>query len=175
MKKDRKWMDLHLVLTLLRAAGWAAGALGTLLAAWFGLVGWSVYTQGEMGSWASAAAVNACAAVGFGVLAGVSLCCLGALAAFDRLCVRLRAGRAFCEENERAMARIAGLTAACGAQLLFAVAFFELVLLDGEFVPPVWLLTLFMLAFFGVALLSWALSLLVRRAAELQRENDLTV
>ena len=39
----------------------------------------------------------------------------------------------------------------------------------------IWSFLLLALAFFGVALLAHALSLLVRRAAALQRDSDLTI
>lgn len=172
---EKQFTALDRALKLLRAAVIGAGVLGLLMAAWFGLAGWAIYTGGDVRAWTTPAVMNACAAVGYGVLAGVSACCLCALAAFYHLCGRLRDGRAFCEENARAMARIAKLTAACGALLLGAAVFFEIVLLGGEMLPPIWILTLFMLAFFGVALLSWTLGLLVRRAAAIQQENDLTV
>ena len=80
---------------------------------------------------------------------------------------------AFTLENERAMAAIAFSLAISGAAL--AAAFVLLLLICREMVLPMIYLLLLALAFFGVALLAHALSLLVRRAAVLQRDSDLTI
>ena len=86
---------------------------------------------------------------------------------------RLSRGSAFTPENEQAMAAIAFSLALSGAAL--AAAFVLLLLICREMVlPMIWLLLL-ALAFFGVALLAHALGLLVRRAAALQRDSDLTI
>ena len=86
---------------------------------------------------------------------------------------RLSQGSAFTPENERAMAAIAFSLAISGAAIL--AAFVLLLLICREMVLTMIYLLLLALAFFGVALLAHALGLLVRRAALLQQDSDLTI
>lgn len=92
------------------------------------------------------------------------------LALFLLLCQRLKAEKAFSVRNERTLGAMAVLCAVCTALLLFIAIFqcfssISYAILYG-------LLTLLGLA---VTLIIWTLCLLMRRAAELQQENDETV
>lgn len=158
--------------TVLRAATVAAGVAGTLLALWLGAVGVSVLDfLCEDGVCVKDAAV---CVLCLAVLVGISGCCYAALVTFYRMCGRLAKGSAFTEENGRAMQTIARLLCVC-AGLLLAVLAILLLLSDGVLPLPVIFLLMFLCAFAGAGLIAQALSLLVRRAAALQQENDLTV
>ena len=73
------------------------------------------------------------------------------------------------------MQTIARLLYACAAQLAVAVLAILVMLSDGVLPLPGIFLLMFLCAFAGAGLIAQALSLLVRRAAALQQENDLTV
>lgn len=164
------------VFSVLRAATVAAGVVGTLLALWLGAVGVGAMSYSSYSPYArSRRTLVLCSVLCIGVLILVSTCCYAALAEFYRMCGRLAHGCAFTEENARALGRIAGLMLTCGLALLASVLLLLFVLLMGEFVLPMVWLVLITCAFFGVALLSQAMSLLVRRAAALQQESELTI
>lgn len=170
MQKRGSLRDEQAIFRLLRIAAAAAGVIGTLIAAWLVCIGVSCLSWGIGDRMADTIAA---AATGLVTVAVVSICCWRALIVFDRMVVRLSRGSAFTLENERAMAKIAGALALSGAAIL--AAFVLLLLICREMVlPMIWLLLL-ALAFFGVALLAHALGLLVRRAAVLQRDSDLTI
>lgn len=172
-RRNGKIMNEENMFAVLRAATVGAGIAGTLLALWMGAFGVSMlFFLCEDGVCVKDAAVCVLCLI---VLAGISGCCCAALAAFYRLCGRLASGSAFTEENANAMARIARLLYGCAGMLLAAVLALVIVLLEGEFVLPLIFLLLFLCAFFGAGLLAQALSLLVRRAAALQQESDLTI
>ena len=159
--------------TVLRAATVTAGVAGTLLALWLGAVGVSVLDfLCEDGVCVKDAAV---CVLCIAVLVGISGCCYAALVTFYRMCGRLAKGSAFTEENGRAMQTIARLLCVCVGLLLLAVLAILLLLSDGVLPLPVIFLLMFLCAFAGAGLIAQALSLLVRRAAALQQENDLTV
>lgn len=178
-------MKKHIVrfetlMNILRAATVAAGIVGTGLALLLALAAWeilssSVVPDGFMN------ATRLCVWWGLAVLAAICACCYGALGVFYRLCGRLRSGSAFTEENAQAMTRIARLFAVCGALLLATCAVYYVVLVAplSLFETILVFYFLFLLAFavvfVGVALLAGALGMLVRRAAILQLENDLTI
>lgn len=170
MQKHGSLRDEQAIFRLLRIAAAAAGVIGTLIAVWLVCIGVSCLSWGIGDRMADTIAA---AATGLVTVAIVSVCCWRALIVFDRMVVRLSRGSAFTLENERAMAKIAGALALSGAAIL--AAFVLLLLICREMVlPMIWLLLL-ALAFFGVALLAHALGLLVRRAAVLQRDSDLTI
>ena len=170
MQKHGSLRDEQAIFRLLRIAAAAAGVIGTLIAVWLVCIGVSCLSWGIGDRMADTIAA---AATGLVTVAVVSICCWRALIVFDRMVVRLSRGSAFTLENERAMAKIAGALALSGAAIL--AAFVLLLLICREMVlPMIWLLLL-ALAFFGVALLAHALGLLVRRAAVLQRDSDLTI
>lgn len=159
--------------TVLRAATVAAGVAGTLLALWLGAIGVSVHDfLCEDGVCVRDAAV---CVLCLAVLVGISGCCYAALVTFYRMCGRLAKGSAFTEENGRAMQTIARLLCVCAGLLLLAILAILLLLSDGVLPLPVIFLLMFLCAFAGAGLIAQALSLLVRRAAALQQENDLTV
>ena len=162
--------DEQAIFRLLRIAAAGAGVIGTLIAVWLGCFGVSCLSWGIDDR---AADMIAASVTGLVTVAIVSVCCWRALIVFIRMVCRLSRGSAFTPENEQAMAAIAFSLALSGAAL--AAAFVLLLLICREMVlPMIWLLLL-ALAFFGVALLAHALSLLVRRAAALQRDSDLTI
>ena len=169
-EKHGSLRDEQVIFRLLRIAAAAAGVIGTLIAVWLICVGVSCLSWGIGERMAD---MIGAAATGLVTVAVVSLSCWRALIVFCRMVGRLSQGSAFTLENERAMAAIAGALALSGAAL--GIAFVLLLLICREMVlPMIWLLLL-ALAFFGVALLAHALGLLVRRAAALQRDSDLTI
>lgn len=169
-KKHGSLRDEQAIFRLLRIAAAAAGVIGTLIAAWLGCIGVSCLSWGIGDRMADTIAASA---TGLVTVAVVSICCWRALIVFIRMVGRLSQGSAFTEDNARAMAAIAFSLAISGAAL--AAAFVLLLLICREMVlPMIWLLLL-ALAFFGVALIAHALSLLVRRAEVLQQDSDLTI
>lgn len=170
MQKHGSLRDEQAIFRLLRIAAAAAGVIGTLIAVWLVCIGVSCLSWGIGDRMADTIAA---AATGLVTVAVVSICCWRALIVFDRMVVRLSRGSAFTLENERAMAKIAGALALSGAAIL--AAFVLLLLICREMVLTMIYLLLLALAFFGVALLAHALGLLVRRAAVLQRDSDLTI
>lgn len=166
-------INVQNMFTILRWATVIAGALGTLLAVWLAL-------NGRFALWMVSMTEDAqervrwllCGLWGYAVLTAVCVCCYASLVIFFRMCGRLHAGSAFTDENARAMERIARMFAVCGVLLLASCVLYRCVLGDALLI---WWMGLFLCAFLGVGLLAKALALLTRRAAELQRENDLTV
>ena len=169
-KKHGSLRDEQAIFRLLRIAAAAAGVIGTLIAVWLVCIGVSCLSWGIGDRMTDTIAA---AATGLITVAVVSVCCWRALIVFDRMVGRLSQGSAFTLENERAMAAIAGALALSGAAIL--AAFVLLLLICREMVLTMIYLLLLALAFFGVALLAHALGLLVRRAAALQRDSDLTI
>lgn len=103
----------------------------------------------------------------------IALMYIHAVIRYMRISLRLGKNRSFCTENAADLKGIAVLlTIAAG--LWFALIF--LPGLAGAPVGPAFLLFLLAcMATLAVAMVAWVLSLLVRRAAELQDENDLTI
>ena len=166
MKPFAKLNEAPFVFNVLRVAVLFVGALGT----WFALI--LVYLALFGLSSAPFTQVNIAAGVGIATVVLVSVCCYVALGSFFRLCGRLRRGSAFTEENAAAMRRIAIALLAGGA--LASAGLTAVALLIGSTLGLAYL-WLFAFAFFGAALLSHALAVLVRRAAALQRDSDLTI
>lgn len=166
-------MNEENMFAVLRAATIAAGVAGTLLALWLGAVGVSVLDfLCEDGVCVRDAAV---CVLCLAVLVGISGCCYAALVTFYRMCGRLAKGSAFTEENRSAMQTIARLLYACAVQLAVPVLAILVMLSDGVLPLPVIFLLMFLCAFAGAGLIAHALSLLVRRAAALQQESELTI
>ncbi len=162
-----KLNEAPVVFALLRATTVAVGLLGTLLALIlvnFGLFALSTTPTGMD---------NVAGAAGIATVVLVSLCCYAALIAFFRLCGRLSRGSAFTRENAEAMRRIARLLLAAGIAVLTGLLAVGL-MVRGLTVTLLWCSS-FALAFLGASLLAHALSVLVRRAAALQDDCDLTV
>ena len=116
-------------------------------------------------------------AVGFLSVLTVSGACAVAMYTFFRLCGRLKKGTAFTRANEQAMGRIAlccliaGLTLAASCLALWVAES-----VWGYVMGLYWFQMLVVaLLCIAVALIAWALALLVRRAVVLQEEVDLTV
>ncbi|MDO5300408.1 MAG: DUF2975 domain-containing protein [Clostridia bacterium] len=170
MKKLEKLLNAESIFLVLRVAAVIAGVLGTLVALWLGFIGFTALGQ------AAGMGMNdvlLMALTGLLTVGIVSGCCYAALVVFFRLCGRLRQGSAFTEENARAMQVIAALSVVCGGVLFAALVI--IVLLAGALVLPLFYVGLLCCAFLGVALVAYALCLLVRRAAAIQRENELTI
>ena len=115
--------------------------------------------------------------VGFLSVLTVSGACAVAMYTFFRLCGRLKKGTAFTRVNEQAMSRIAlcclidGLTLAVSCLALWIAES-----VWGYVMGLYWLQMLVVAVLCSaVALIAWALALLVRRAVALQEEVDLTV
>lgn len=172
-RKIGRIMNEGNMFAVLRLATVAAGAVGTLLALWLGAIGVSMLDfLCEDGICVRDAAV---CVLCIAVLVGISVCCYAALTVFYRLCRRLAQGSAFTEENRRAMQTIARLLYACAAQLAVAILAILIWLSDGLLPLPVIFLLMFLCGFAGAGLIAHALSLLVRRAAALQQESELTI
>ena len=169
-KKHASLRDEQAIFRLLRIAAAGAGVIGTLIAVWLGCFGVSCLSWGIDDR---AADMIAASVTGLVTVAIVSVFCWRALIVFIRMVGRLSQGSAFTPENERAMTAIAFSLALSGAAIL--AAFVLLLLICREMVLTMIYLLLLALAFFGVALLAHALSLLVRRAALLQQDSDLTI
>lgn len=177
MKKLEKWINADTVFTWMRAAVVAAGVVGTLIALWLGLLGVSVFLAGmdkcgldmSVCDWKTAFAALA----GLAAVLATSGCCYVALISVYRMCGRLKQGSAFTERNARAMARIAGAFVIGGASIAAATA--VLMICGLAFHLSAYVLLIVACLFFGLSLISYALCLLVRRAAALQQENDLTI
>ena len=115
--------------------------------------------------------------VGFLSVLTVSGCCAVAMYTFFRLCGRLKQGTAFTRANEHAMARIALCCLIAGLTLLIScAALWAAESVWGCVMGLYWLeMAIMAVLFLAVALIAWALTLLVRRAVALQEEADLTV
>lgn len=170
MKKLEETLSPRAVFTALRVAAIAAGVLGTLIAAWLLMFGCACLSDGLRDHMADMIGASV---TGLSTVVIVSVCCWRALIVFIRMVGRLERGSAFTEENARAMADIAAMLALSGLALLAASVVLTLDLRG--FVLPVIYLLLLALAFFGVALIAYALDVLVRRAAALQQDSDLTI
>jgi len=131
----------------------------------------------------------------FGLMAeaAIVVCCMTALVAFFRMLGRLRTHTAFTTMNERALGRMAASCGIAGAVCLAGPLCFmgimrgiltrhphvlfgdlDLTGCDHFILPYVWVELLgFLLV--SVGAICWALKLLMRRAKELQDENDYTV
>lgn len=131
--------------------------------------------QGQWNKWLNPDADYRFLAVwGIATVAVVSLTSYAALWKFFIMCERLKQGTAFTAANEQGMGHIALCCAVAGAALLVTSGVLVF------FCPPVPLgltnLTLLACAAYGaVALVAYALQLLVRRAVVLQQESELTV
>ena len=170
MKKLEATLLPRAVFTALRVAAMAAGVIGTLLAAWLLMIGGSCLSWGLNDH---ASDMVGASVTGLLTVLIVSVCCWRALIVFIRMVGRLERGSAFTEENARAMAGIAAMLALSGLALLSALAL--LAIICRGLAATLLLLLLLALAFLGLALIACALDVLVRRAAALQQDSDLTI
>ena len=93
---------------------------------------------------------------------------------YFRVCIRIGDDQSFSVGNVSSLRRIALYMAVSGA-LWIGAAFGPGLVFHAD-VGPIWIyFFLFAMAGFALALLAWGLSLLLRRAVEIQEENDLTV
>lgn len=170
MKKLDETLSPRAVFTALRVAAIAAGVIGTLLAAWLLMIGGSCLSWGIHDR---ASDMVGASVTGLLTVLAVGVCCWRALIVFIRMVGRLVRGSAFTEENARAMADIAAMLALSGAALLAALVL--LAVICRGLAATLLLLLLLALAFLGLALIACALDVLVRRAAALQQDSDLTI
>ncbi|MGN0970561.1 MAG: DUF2975 domain-containing protein [Aristaeellaceae bacterium] len=175
MKK--RLCSIRTVFTLLQIVTALIALMGVYLAAMLLYVGIQALGAGYPGIGMPLGSYVTLLAVGFLSVLTVSAACAVALCTFFRLCGRLKQGTAFTRVNERAMGRIAlccliaGLTLAVGCAALWAAESAW-----GCVMGLYWLeMVIVAVLFLAVALIAWALTLLVRRAVILQEEVDLTV
>ena len=115
--------------------------------------------------------------VGFLSVLTVSGACAVAMYTFFRLCGRLKKGTAFTRVNERAMSRIALCCLIAGLTLAVSCTALWMAESVWGYVMGLYWFQMLVVALLcaAVALIAWALALLVRRAVVLQEEADLTV
>ena len=115
--------------------------------------------------------------VGFLSVLTVSGTCAVAMYTFFRLCGRLKKGTAFTRANEQALERIALCCVIVGLTLLISCIVLWVAESVWGFVMGLYWFQMLVVALLciAVALIAWALALLVRRAVTLQEEVDLTV
>lgn len=154
----------------LQLASAVAGVLGTGVALILGHVGvaWLSIALGDRAVRPALASV-----VGFAALIAVSLLCYRVLFTFFRMCGRLKRETAFTAQNEQAMRRIAWDFAFCAG--ILAAAVIAIYIFTGESMPPLFFVAMISFLFAFAALLACALGRLVRRANELEQENNLTI
>lgn len=103
----------------------------------------------------------------------IALLCYLALALFWGICTRIGKDNSFCRENARAMKSIGLLAFGVGVLILCGCLFLGLV---GALSGPLCVLSFFVLcAACGIGVICFALSALIRNAAKLKEENDLTI
>jgi len=161
----------NLVFTLLQVAALLIALVGTVAAVFLG--GWGFSAFGHFMDEQDYAYVGY-AVVGLLTVAAVSVFSYGALYHFFTLCQRLKLGTAFTPANEKGMHRIAVCCGICGGTLFLALLL-AFAMVNGFALPFVYLLLLFAIAYSCIALVAYALELLVRRATAIQQENDLTI
>lgn len=153
------------VFTVLLGVGGTVWAL--LLLAVGGMV---MFNAAEKALWDTCIVALVCLAA----VVIVSLCCYRALGCFYRMCARLKDGPAFTDDNCRSLARAARQCAIAGAALGIALT----VLAVWSWISPTWIsaaIYAIPFAFLTIALMLWAVHLLMQRALRIQEENDLTV
>ncbi|MGN0746704.1 MAG: DUF2975 domain-containing protein [Aristaeellaceae bacterium] len=175
MKK--RLCSLRTVLTLLQAVTVVISLMGVYLAAILLYVGIQALGAGYPAIGMPLGSYVTLLTVGFLSVLAVSGACAVALCTFFRMCGRLKQDTAFTRANEQAMGRIAlccliaGLTLAVGCAALWVAES-----VWGCVMGLYWLeMVIMAVLFLAVALIAWALTLLVRRAVALQEEADLTV
>lgn len=171
---------LHGLLTALQVMTFILLGAGTLLTVRLGIEG--VLAPGvlqQQGILPEGAGTLLPAICGWAFLLAVSALSYDLLLRFVGLCGRLKRARAFTAENERALRRIA-IDCFVNAGLMVICPFcMELALGRGlsgfEMMLPILYLWLGAFLFLVVALVFWAVYVLMRRAGGLQREADYTV
>ena len=103
----------------------------------------------------------------------IAILCYIALWNFWTICTRIGEDNSFCNENADAMKRMAVMAFAIVGLVTLAMVFIGILGFLG--------MAFFMVYFFvacvaaGVGVVCYALSLLIRKAAEIKEENDLTI
>lgn len=160
-----------LVFTLLQVITVVIALLGLLAAIYLGMFG-AAFCLFAIAEPDYAALVYA--VIGLITVAAVSVLSLVALYSFFMLCRRLKRETAFTPANGKAMHRIA-LCCGCSSAGLFIALILAFFLMDGIALGFVEVMLLLTAVYLCVALLAYALELLVHRATALQQENDLTI
>ena len=172
MNETRNDRQTALIFTLLQAAAVGIALVGLAMAVLFGCIGVVSLIENTAAREPGYLAFTVLTMLAVAV---VTLCSLAALYEFFMMCRRLKQGTAFTERNRCALNRIALLCAVSGSAILAAFlmavwtcrqcgvgAFMLLVALAGA-------------AYLCVALVAWALAMLVKRATALQQESELTI
>lgn len=103
----------------------------------------------------------------------IGLLCYFALALFWGICTRIGKDDSFCLENARAMKRIGLLAFGTGGLILLGCVFLGC---TGALSGALCVLSFFVIcAACGIGVICFALSALIRNAAKLKEENDLTI
>lgn len=167
MNETRNDRQTALIFTLLQAA-----AVGIALAVFFGCIGVVSLIENTTAREPGYLAFTVLAMLAVAV---VTLCSLAALYEFFMMCRRLKQGTAFTERNRCALNRIALLCAVSGDAIL--AAFLIAVMLCWPCGGSAFMLLTALVgaAYLCVALVAWALAVLVKRATALQQESELTI
>lgn len=103
----------------------------------------------------------------------IAVFCYIALGEFWNICTRIGKDNSFCNENASSMKRISFLAFLSAALMIFAAIFLGFLNFLG--------IAYFLVVFFavciaiGIGVVCLALSALIRRAAQIKEENDLTI
>ena len=172
MKETRYDRQASLIFTLLQVADVGIALAGLVCTVMLSMIGVVSLMENLAAREAGYLAFTVLAML---AVAAVFICSMAALYQFFMMCSRLRQGSAFTERNGRALTLMAVLCAVCGGIILvmFALALFccwhcgpglflELVAAAGA-------------AYLCVALVAWALAVLVQRATVLQQESELSI
>lgn len=161
---------MNLVFTLLQIITVVIALIGTAVAVELGIIGGSllsVFLQRNDTASAIYAILGLLTVI---VVAGGSYT---ALYQFFTMCQRLKHGTAFTTVNEKAMKRIA---LGCGVSgLVLLVTMFAFLFCASAVLALIELMFLLSAAYLCIALVAYALALLLRRATAIQQENDLTI
>ena len=104
---------------------------------------------------------------------GIAILCYIALWNFWTICTRIGEDNSFCVENAVAMKRMAMMAFTIVGLVTAAMIFIAILGFLGMAYFMVWFFVACVAA--GVGVVCYALSLLIRKAAEIKEENDLTI
>ena len=172
MNETRIDRQTALIFTLLQAATVGIALVGLALAVFFSCVGVVSLIENTTAREPGYLAFTVLAMLAVAV---VTLCSLAALYEFFMMCRRLKQGTAFTERNRCALNRIALLCAVSGGAIL--ATFIIAVMLCWPCGGNAFMLLTALVgaAYLCVALVAWALAMLVKRATALQQESELTI
>ena len=172
MKETRYDRQASLIFTLLQVAAVGIALAGLVCTVMLSMIGVVSLMENLAAREAGYLAFTVLAML---AVAAVFICSMVSLYQFFMMCSRLRQGSAFTERNGRALTLMAVLCAACGGIIL---VMFVLALLCCWQCGPGLFLDLVAVAgaaYLCVALVAWALAVLVKRATALQQESELTI